>query len=179
MTNRPAPERRRISRVVPAVLLAATAMAACGRAGAMDARAAQDATPPQDAAASQDAAGRQDAGILQTARAAIVILESAGTDGLDPADYDVAGLRARADALAAAPAPDPTQAEALDAAVSHAMTRFLEDLHSGRVDPRTLGFRLTPAPERHDVPALVRGAIANGRLPDLVARLRPSLDQYG
>ena len=86
---------------------------------------------------------------------------------------------ARAVALGAAPgtaaSPQPVFERDLDAA----MRGYLHDVHFGRVDPRTLGFRVArPSETAPDFAALLQTAAAAGRLPRLAAELRPQLGQY-
>lgn len=111
-------------------------------------------------------------------REAIAILRLAADDGLDPALYGGAILEAMADSLAGDPAPDPTVVGAFDAALSVAMVRFGTHLHTGRVDPRRIGFRLTLPPEGHDIPVLMRTALTDGRLAELIEELRPPMVLY-
>jgi L,D-transpeptidase YcbB len=111
-------------------------------------------------------------------REAVAILRLAADDGLDPALYGGAILEAMADALAGDPAPDPTVVGGFDAALSVAMVRFATHLHAGRVDPRRIGFRLTLPPEGHDIPVLIRTALTDGRLTELIEELRPPMVLY-
>ena len=122
-----------------------------------------------------DASGRPNA----SARDALRLLADAGADGLAPRDYRAAELAQQAAALEAVPgavaSPRPTFERDLDAA----MRRYLHDIHFGRVDPRALGFRVArPSAAAPDFAALLQTAAAAGRLPQLVAELRPRLGQY-
>lgn len=59
------------------------------------------------------------------------------------------------------------------------MRRYLHDLHLGRVDPKALGFRIArPGVVAPDFAAMLHAAAAAGRLPQVVAELRPRLVQY-
>jgi len=118
-----------------------------------------------------DPAGRP----TQVAMQAIQALELSAEDGLDPASYDSAALRAAATRLRAVPAPP--DALAFDTALHAAMRRYLHDLHVGRVDPRAAGFRLPPhAVEEFD--AKLRQAARGGTLPLLIAGMRPAIPLY-
>ncbi|HEX7382965.1 MAG TPA: L,D-transpeptidase family protein, partial [Burkholderiaceae bacterium] len=97
------------------------------------------------------------------ARAARALLAAAADDGLDPADYAVS------------PAAD---AAGQDSALTRAVLRFLSDLHFGRVDPRSLGFRLPPRPAL-DLAARLREAVAQGGVAQLADQLRPPFAVYG
>ena len=58
------------------------------------------------------------------------------------------------------------------------MLRYLRHLHLGRIDPRTIGFRLNVPAKGHDFAALLRSALADDRIAETVAALRPPLVQY-
>ena len=122
-----------------------------------------------------DATGRPNA----SAHDALQLLADAGVDGLAARDYRAVELAEQAAALDAAPdaasSPQPAFERELDAAMRH----YLHDLHLGRIDPRTLGFRVArPSAAAPDFAALLQAAAAAGRLPRLVAELRPQLGQY-
>jgi murein L,D-transpeptidase YcbB/YkuD len=58
------------------------------------------------------------------------------------------------------------------------MLRYLKDLHLGRIEPRSIGFKLSVPAERHDFVALLSGALSGDRLAATAAELRPQLGQY-
>jgi murein L,D-transpeptidase YcbB/YkuD len=107
------------------------------------------------------------------AHEAVALLADARSHGLNPEDYAADAL-ARGIAQAAAGSTARLQA-ALDAA----LTRFLADLHDGRIDPRTLG-QACAAPRREpfDAAASLRRAVAAGRLGDAVREATLPLAQY-
>lgn len=109
-------------------------------------------------------------------RDALAVLRQAADEGLDPADYHP-DLLARLIPRAGTPADGPDQAR-FDVALSASVLRYLRDVHLGRVDPRTVGFRLDAPSEPHDVPSLLRAALAGRRVAHLVDDLRPRLAQY-
>jgi murein L,D-transpeptidase YcbB/YkuD len=120
----------------------------------------------------QDASGRPTA----NARDAIALLTDAASEGLDPAAYSAASLASRAAGLLAA---SPDARMAWDVGLSLAMLRYLRDLHFGRVEPKSLGFRVSePRVEVHDVVTTLAAAIASGRVAQLAADLAPPLAQY-
>jgi murein L,D-transpeptidase YcbB/YkuD len=107
----------------------------------------------------------------------MAVLADAASDGMVPADYRTQALVRQADALVQSPsaAGQPEFAAALDAAMLH----YLRELARGRVDPRSLGFRVARLPEpAHDLLAQLHAAAAEHRLAELVARQRPRLAQY-
>jgi murein L,D-transpeptidase YcbB/YkuD len=130
--------------------------------------------PVTAAAAWLDADGRPSAAAL----GALAVLGGAGDDGLVPGDYGATALAKEAARLASAAVPTAaSQAFARD--LDEAIERFLHDLHVGRVDPRTLGFRVgRRSPQVLDLAAQARSAALAGRLPGLVADLRPAWPQY-
>jgi murein L,D-transpeptidase YcbB/YkuD len=107
---------------------------------------------------------------------ALALLEDAGADGLDPADYDAAGLR-HAAAAAARPQATVATRRAFDAALTRAFERFLADLARGRVEPRAVR-ALYPRPPAPDTASLLRAALAADRLPQAVREAAPALSQY-
>jgi murein L,D-transpeptidase YcbB/YkuD len=83
----------------------------------------------------------------EQAMAIMAELESAESRGLSAADYEVAPL-------AAALHSGDTSAS-VDARLTRMAMRFVDHVHNGRVDPRTLGFALPHAVERLDVATVV------------------------
>lgn len=108
------------------------------------------------------------------ARHAIAVLREADAHGLDPRDYDAAPLAEQAERLEHGRHSDAELAW-FDVALTVAAVRLVSDLHVGHVDPETLGFHYDLAAKRAEIPALVRDAVAGGRLRDVVARAAPQL----
>jgi murein L,D-transpeptidase YcbB/YkuD len=106
-----------------------------------------------------------DGSVNGDAREALVALERAADEGLEPADY-------------VQPELNREPAAAFDVALSSGMLRFLHDVGAGRVDPRTVGAKLSVAPDRQDLALLLRSAVANHRIPDTIADARPPFAQY-
>ena len=109
---------------------------------------------------------------------ALALLKGAATEGLDPVDYDAPTLDGLAIALAAAKTPTASDAAAFDARLSVNTLRYFEQLHVGRVDPRTIGFRMTVPADVHDFAALLRSAVSSHRLVEAAAELAPPLALY-
>lgn len=110
-------------------------------------------------------------------RDALNVSSRAADDALDPADYNqevIERLMPRVEAGSLA----SRDLARLDVAVSAAMLRYLRHVHMGRIDPRTIGFRLEAPRDQHDFAALLRDAIATQRVTDLVSDLVPPLAQY-
>ncbi len=111
------------------------------------------------------------------ARAAAAVLAGAADDGLDPAAYgqpERVGLTQRLEEQSSA-----QEQARFDVDLSAAMMRYLRHLHVGRVDPRTIGFRLEVPRDDHDFAALLQEALTAHRVVETVASLRPPLAQYG
>ena len=111
------------------------------------------------------------------AREALDLLGRAAEEGLEPADY-YQDLLGRLTPRVEIESPASPESAAFDAAVSAGMLRYLRHLHMGRVDPRTIGFRVDAPRDQHDFPALLRSAIADHRVKAAAADLRPPLAQY-
>jgi murein L,D-transpeptidase YcbB/YkuD len=87
-------------------------------------------------------------------------------------------LDSSATALEGMPAPSVSSIAAFDTGLSASTLRYLRHLHSGRVDPRSIGFRMTTPADDHDFTALLRSALVNHRIPELAAGLAPPLALY-
>jgi murein L,D-transpeptidase YcbB/YkuD len=99
-------------------------------------------------------------------------------EGLDPDDYDLDELARTANALRIDSAPSADRVVPFDVSLSAAMLRYCRHRHLGRVDPRSIGFRLTVPADEHDFPALVAKAIERGEIGELARALEPPLAQY-
>jgi murein L,D-transpeptidase YcbB/YkuD len=119
-----------------------------------------------------DAAGRPN----RAAQDALMLLDGARDEGLDPADYGMPELDRLATQLARM--SDPASRASFDVALSASMLRFVRHLNMGRVDPSTVGFGLIESTERPDFAALLRASVNAGRLTELVAMLKPAFVQY-
>ncbi|MET3132373.1 murein L,D-transpeptidase YcbB/YkuD [Oxalobacteraceae bacterium GrIS 1.11] len=118
--------------------------------------------------------GRPSAEALQ----AVKILQTAGTDGLNPDDYHANAL-ARAVAAAGASAPLPEAAQAsLALALGAALEHFLSDLHVGRVNPRDIHAAFTVPAKQLDPAAYISAALASHTLPAAVQAAAPQLPLY-
>jgi murein L,D-transpeptidase YcbB/YkuD len=116
------------------------------------------------------------AGALTTdARAALSQLERASEEGLAPEDYAASALASRAAALT----PDSsTDAARFDVDLTAGLQLYLRDLHVGRVDPRTIGFKMTAARDEHDFAEVVRTAATSHTVPDLSTEWAPKFAVY-
>jgi len=121
-----------------------------------------------------DATGRPS----RQARESLELFNDARADGLDPADYPHDKLDTLAATLESASPPLPRDLARFDVALSREMLRYLRHVHLGRIDPRTIGFKLTVPAKGHDFATLLRSARADSRIAETVAELRPPLGQY-
>ena len=122
-----------------------------------------------------DAAGRASL----DARTAIAMLRNAAADGLEPDDYLPATLADLAAALAGA--TDATRAGAaatFDVAMSASVLTYIQHLHRGRIDPRTIGFQLDIPVDNDDFAAALRPALAAHRVVETAAGFAPPLRLY-
>jgi murein L,D-transpeptidase YcbB/YkuD len=105
---------------------------------------------------------------------AIAAMRTALEDGLDTLDYSGGRLDSVATGLNQAATRAPAQVGQFDLALSAAFLRYMGDLHSGRIDPIKAGFKLEAPVDRHDVPALIRSALAEGSLTHGMTQRPPS-----
>jgi len=120
-----------------------------------------------------DAAGRP----TVTAHDALALLAHAYEDGLDPVVYEADALQGAAASLTAGP-PSGEASSDFDRRLTAAVVRYAHDVHEGRVDPRTMGYRVNAAPDRHDFQAMVTAAAADRRVAALSRDLAPPLMLY-
>ncbi len=110
-------------------------------------------------------------------RAALALIAGAKEDGLEPADYGVEALERLASIVSQdMPARRDTVAR-LDVGLSAALIHYLQELRQGRVDSRTLGFRLGAAPPL-DLGARLADATTVDRLRALAREMWPPFSQY-
>lgn len=121
-----------------------------------------------------DAAGRPD----DNATTALALLASAAGDGLDPDAYEHGALVRQGASLRDAAAPSADAVGRFDIGVTRSLLRYLRHLHSGRIDPRTIGFNLVVPPEPHDFVEALRAAVAERRVARLREEFAPRLVQY-
>jgi L,D-transpeptidase YcbB len=121
-----------------------------------------------------DAAGRPG----HDANDAMTLLSRAADEGLDPADYHGGPLHRLMAALQTESPLRLRNLASFDVVLSSGMLRYLHDVHSGRVDPRTIGLRLNVPADPHDFAARLRSAVVNRRSIDAVSEMRPPLAQY-
>jgi murein L,D-transpeptidase YcbB/YkuD len=112
------------------------------------------------------------------AHEALRLLSGAATDALDPADYEAPALAGKAAVLEKAPSPTASSVADFDTGLSEGTLRYLRHLHTGRIDPRAIGFRMTASRDAHDFAELLRSAVAGHRVRHLATELAPPLVLY-
>jgi len=105
------------------------------------------------------------------ARKLLTVIESVGAEGLDPADYKLAELRA---AIEAGPGRE------LDAAASQAFTWLVEDLRDGRtpMEARRQWFVVDPDPDLLPTGRLMTEALATGDVAAALISVLPTHPDY-
>ncbi len=105
------------------------------------------------------------------ARKLLAVIESIGVEGLDPADYKLAELRA---AIEAGPGRE------LDAAASQAFTWLVEDLRDGRtpMEARRQWFVVDPDPDLLPTGKLMTEALATGDVGVALISVLPTHPDY-
>jgi murein L,D-transpeptidase YcbB/YkuD len=112
------------------------------------------------------------------ADAALLLLAGADADGLAPKTYHHVSLSRQAATLrgsAIVPADDVAR---FDLDLSRSVLRYVRHLHTGRINPRTIGFNLVAPPEPHDFADALRTALTQQRVAHLREDWAPRLLQY-
>lgn len=112
------------------------------------------------------------------ALSAVKILQQAGDEGLNPSDYDAAGLSQRVEAAREGAALSASAQTALGDALTQAMRRYLHDLHYGRVDPASVYANFNVPPKTLNVTATLDESLAAGNLESAVKAATPQFPLY-
>jgi murein L,D-transpeptidase YcbB/YkuD len=113
------------------------------------------------------------------AKQAVMQLQVASEDGLDPQDYLASQLVLEMQSLEAASTYDEISASSFSQQLSAAMTRYLHDLALGRVSARDVHHRFDGAsPRQYDAALELQSAIDNSTLAAAVERARPTFPLY-
>ena len=172
---------------VPAVQLPVTEMSRAIRAAVGTGAAASGPITPKERAqltALYDAGSfaplwvDADGDPTRDARAALTVIAHAAEEGLEPSDYRGGAVQDLATALAGATTRQAADIAQFDVGLSASTLRYFSHVHIGRVDPRSIGFRMTAPADEHDFGALLRSALAEHRLAETAASLTPPLALY-
>jgi len=154
-------------------LALAFGLALAAACGAPQAAPGPAATPPA-AELLWSVAGRP----TPAARDAVAALVDAGAKGLDPGDYDAPALAAALHELDRAREAAPGVAERFDSALDASFSRFLSDLHAGRVRPASVGVGVGEGHGSFDARAAAGAAAHQGDVAAAIAAVEPELFLY-
>lgn len=108
---------------------------------------------------------------------ALVLLQALrGADewGLNPKDYRLEDIPAAASEAALA----PERIAQVNLEISNAAWLFIQHLHYGRVNPRTVGFDMPPRPRLFDAPATLEQLATAKDVRGVIASLEPPFKHY-
>ena len=125
-----------------------------------------------------DSAWLRQGRLAPVALSAVQILQQAGDEGLNPNDYDAAGLSKRVAAAREGAVLSGSAQTALTEALTQSMRRYLHDLHYGRVDPASVYANFTVPPKTLNVTAVLDEALAAGNLDLAVKAATPQFPLY-
>lgn len=115
--------------------------------------------------------------LVQQAPVVLEALRKADTYGLRSADYQLALSSAEINAVLAGQA-DPGGKRRFDAALSESASRFLRDLHGGRVDARRAGFHLPSPAHTFDVAQALRRLSSAQNVSAILSSIEPAPAPY-
>ena len=113
----------------------------------------------------------------QQARDMVASLAHADDQGLHANDYD-ADLLAQWLGNTDLQAGNAGMVAKFDVALSIAASRYVSNLHQGRINPKTVGFALDVGPRRIDVPQRVREISESANPGEILAGLEPQFPMY-
>ena len=119
---------------------------------------------------------RQFRPVQSSADAIVKTLENAPAEGLDPRDYDLAGLHALLDSLKAS--PDPEKKQELDLHLTYSLVRYVSQLCFGRIDPKVINPDWPETGRNCDVDQIVFDALEQNTVENLAEQLSPKIPEY-
>lgn len=119
---------------------------------------------------------RQFRPVQSSADAIVKTLESAPAEGLDPRDYDLAGLQALLESLKAS--PDPEKKGEFDLHLTYSLVRYVSQLCFGRVDPKLINPDWPETGRNCDVDQIVFDALEQNTVENLAEQLSPKIPEY-
>ncbi len=109
----------------------------------------------------------------------LALLSNAAAQGLNAEDYSVTTLQQKLPFVQLLKPDAAADLALFDTALTISLTRFLHDVHYGRVNPRSLNFHLKLRTKKTiDLPQLIKTAIAEGNVSQLTSKAEPPLAQY-
>jgi murein L,D-transpeptidase YcbB/YkuD len=108
------------------------------------------------------------------------VLARADDEGLDPADYSTAPLRARLEKQKATALEkmSPKALAEFDLLCSIAVLHYMSDVHDGRISPRALDAIWVATPHKNDMDARLAEALAKHRVQAMLEALPPDRPEY-
>ena len=100
---------------------------------------------------------RQFQPVLSSADVVLQTLQNASADGLNPEDFDVAGLQTLRDSLKSS--PDSAKENELDLHLTYSLVRYVSQLCFGRIDPRMINPEWPETGRNCDVDQIVFDAL--------------------
>jgi murein L,D-transpeptidase YcbB/YkuD len=119
---------------------------------------------------------RQFRPVQSSADAIVKTLESAPAEGLDPLDYDLAGLHALLDSLKALPGPEKKRE--FDLHLTYSLVRYVSQLCFGRIDPKLINANWPETGRNCDVDQIVFDALQQNTVENLAEQLSPRIPEY-
>lgn len=109
----------------------------------------------------------------------LALLSNAATQGLNAEDYSYSTLQQKLPLIQLLKPEASVDLALFDTALTISLTRYLHDLHYGRVNPQSLNFHLKLRSQKTlDLPQLIKTAISEGNIADLASKVEPTLPQY-
>jgi len=109
---------------------------------------------------------------------ALMTLENAPADGLNPNDFGVSEIRGMQDAKDKGKSAQLSNATDFDVHMTYSLTRFAGQLCAGRIDAKDIDSTWQVKPKKCDIPQMVATAIDNKQVQSLPEKLAPHLPDY-
>ena len=109
----------------------------------------------------------------------LALLSNAAAQGLNPDDYSVNTLQQKLPLVQLLKPESFVDLALFDTALTVSLTRYLHDLHYGRVNPHSLNFNLKLRTQKTlDLPKLIQTALLEGNVSQLASKVEPNLPHY-
>ncbi len=109
----------------------------------------------------------------------LALLSNAAAQGLNAEDYSASALQQKLPFILLLKPDSATDLALYETALTVSLTRFLHDIHYGRVNPHSLNFNVKLRTQKSvDLSQLIKTAIAEGSVSQLALKVEPNLQQY-
>ena len=109
----------------------------------------------------------------------LTLLSNALVQGLNADDYSVSLLRQKLPFIQLLKPDSHADLALYDTALTVSLVRFLHDVHYGRVNPRSLNFKVKLRTQKGiDLVALIKTALGSSTVSELGLKAEPNLQQY-